>query len=138
MTRTLLTLAGLLALMALTRTEYPGLSVILPDASWAVFLLAGFFLRQARYFVIFALAAWGLDIYAFRHDLAAVVLAFVISNLGYFLYSVYGESMSLVQYSLAVAKYLPMYLATTAAYTGLLSALATGVAQWRQARLAQV
>lgn len=171
---------GLLALMALTRTEYPGFSVIIPDASWAVFLLAGFFLRQARYFIVFALAAWGLDIYAFRTDLAAAYcftpgyialvftwmalwfggrlvntdsprapllltaialptafVAFVISNLGYYLYSVYGETMTAVEYSIAVAKYLPWYEATTVAYTGLISASAWGVRQLQQLRPAQ-
>lgn len=178
--RNLILFIGLLALMALTRTEYPGFTVIIPDASWAVFLLAGFFLRQARYFVVLAMAAWGLDIYAFRHDLAAahcftpgyaalvvtwmalwfggqlvsrdnsraplwltlvslpaVLVAFVISNLGYYLFSTYGETIGLAQYSLAVLKYLPLFLATTAAYTGLLSALVAGLDRLQQLRLAQ-
>lgn len=172
---------GLLALMALTRTEYPGFNVIIPDASWAVFLLAGFFLRQARYFVVFSLAAWGLDIYAFRADLAAAycftpgyialvftwmalwfggrlvnadstrapllltaialptaLVAFVISNVGYYLYSVYGETMTAMEYSIAVAKYLPWYEATTTAYTALISASVWGVRHLQQLRPAQV
>jgi len=171
---------GLLALMALTRTEYPDFSVIIPDASWAVFLLAGFFLRQARYFIIFALAAWGLDIFAFRADLAAAYcftpgyialvftwmalwfggrlvnadsarapllltavalptafVAFVISNLGYYLYSVYGETMTAMEYSIAIAKYLPWFEATTAAYASLVSASIWGVRQLQQQRLSQ-
>jgi hypothetical protein len=169
-TNNIILLIALLALMALTRTEYPGISFIIPDASWAVFMLAGFFLSKPLFFAIFALTAWGIDLYAFRTDLAAaycltpgyaslvltwmalwfggwlvnaqmknavlrltlitlptVIVAFVLSNMGYYLFSSYGETMTLAAYSQAVLKYLPMYLASTAAYVALVGSLATAL-----------
>ncbi len=164
----LLVLGALMGLMLLTRTEH-GTALIIPDASWAVFILAGFLLSKARYFVVLALTAWSIDLFAFRTDLSAaycltpgyfslvftwmvlwfggwlvqryarsqaafylvlttlptVLVAFVISNLGYYLYSSWGQELTLAEYSLRVVQYLPMYLASTTAYVALFGGLAT-------------
>ncbi|TCK04706.1 hypothetical protein [Marinobacterium mangrovicola] len=59
---------GLILLMALTRGTHFASIDALPSASWAVFLLAGFFLKQVWFFgllfleaVLLDLAALGLD-----------------------------------------------------------------------------
>lgn len=59
-------LAGtaLMLLMVLTRSSHAGTAVDLPDASWAVFFLAAFYLRSAVLFPVFMLAAWLIDLSA--------------------------------------------------------------------------
>lgn len=61
--------AALILLMAATRYNHFGSAVSLPDASLAVFLLAGFFLAQSAWssllvFVFLILEAFGIDYYA--------------------------------------------------------------------------
>lgn len=58
----LLILAALAALMLLTRTHNFMLGGVLPDASWAVFLLGGFFLRRLRYLIALGALAWTIDL----------------------------------------------------------------------------
>ena len=58
----LLILAALAALMLLTRTHNFMLGGLLPDASWAVFLLGGFFLKQFRYLAALGALAWLIDV----------------------------------------------------------------------------
>lgn len=59
-------LAGitLMLLMVLTRGSHAGTAVDLPDASWAVFFVAAFYLRSAALFPAFMLAAWLIDLSA--------------------------------------------------------------------------
>lgn len=61
--------AALVLLMAATRYNHFGSAVALPDASLAVFFLAGFFLAGRSWpmllaFVALLLEAWGVDYYA--------------------------------------------------------------------------
>lgn len=58
----LLILAALAALMLLTRTHNFMLGGILPDASWAIFLLGGFFLKRWSYIAMLGLLAWTIDL----------------------------------------------------------------------------
>jgi hypothetical protein len=61
--------AGLLVLIAATRFSHAGSAGVLPDATWAVFFLGGFYLaRQWRWSLatLFA-AAVGIDYLAIRH-----------------------------------------------------------------------
>jgi hypothetical protein len=61
-------LGGLAALMVATRYNHFGSAVALPDASLAVFLLAGYFLARSRValagFVLLLLEAGAIDYYA--------------------------------------------------------------------------
>ena len=52
----------LLALMAATRFKHPGFGFTVPDASWAVFFLAGLYLRNYALLFVFFGAAWGIDL----------------------------------------------------------------------------
>lgn len=56
--------AVLMLLMLLTRSSHAGTTVDLPDASWAVFFVAAFYLRSAALFPLFMLAAWLIDLSA--------------------------------------------------------------------------
>ncbi len=55
-------LLGLTALMALTRMSHFGTSVLLPDASLAVFLLGGLMLQRTCGFAVLMAAAFGADV----------------------------------------------------------------------------
>lgn len=55
---------GLILLMALTRGHHFASIELLPSASWAVFLLAGFFIRPAWFFALLFLEAVLLDLVA--------------------------------------------------------------------------
>jgi len=55
---------GLILLMALTRGHHFASIELLPSASWAVFLLAGFFVRPAWFFGLLFLEAVLLDLAA--------------------------------------------------------------------------
>jgi len=62
-------LAGLILLMAITRTSHFGSSIHLPDATLAIFLIAGFMLPRFTLtaltaFIFLLLAAGGIDYYA--------------------------------------------------------------------------
>lgn len=68
-TKSLAIFAGLVALMAATRYNHFGSGIALPDASLAVFLLAGFFMARQRLaalaaFIFLLLEAGGVDYYA--------------------------------------------------------------------------
>lgn len=59
--RTTLIAVALLALMATTRFYHFGTALHLPDASLAVFLMAGFFVRSPRLLAALLLLAGGID-----------------------------------------------------------------------------
>ncbi len=166
---------GLMALMAATRFHHFGDFQTFPDASLAVFFLAGLFAANPWAFVILLLEASLIDTLAiglggvsgwcvtpaylfllptygimwlggrwtrrFQPDgisgivsalatlLAMTVLAFLVSNLGFFLLSGYFDDLSLADYSTRVATYFPQYLMTTLLYTAL---VLTGRWLWRQ------
>ena len=153
-------LLALAAVMAATRMSHFGTSALLPDASLAVFLLAGVMGLSVGCLGLLMAAAFGIDVvsaqtsveagwcltpayfgliptYAIlwgagrwlarRHGdfpallsagiaLAAVVAAFVVSNAFWFALSNTVSTMSLANYSLAVAKYFPPYLGSAVFY----------------------
>lgn len=53
--------AALAALMAITRGSHFGSTALLPDASWAVFFLLGFYFRQRALLPLFLALAAGVD-----------------------------------------------------------------------------
>lgn len=63
LTRPAIALA-LLVLMAATRYHHFGSVLHLPDASWAIFLAAGFYLQRLPYLGLFLAAAGGIDYFA--------------------------------------------------------------------------
>ncbi len=153
-------LLALAAVMAATRMSHFGSSALLPDASLAVFLLAGAMGLSVGCLGLLMAAAFGIDVisaqtsveagwcltpayfgliptYAIlwgagrwlarRHGdfpallsagvaLAAVAEAFGVSNAFWFSLSDTVNSMSLADFSLAVAKYFPPYLGSAALY----------------------
>ena len=153
-------LLALAAVMAGTRMSHFGSTLLLPDASLAVFLLAGAMGLSVGCLGLLMAAAFGIDVlsaqtsveagwcltpayfgliptYAIlwgtgrwlarRHGdfpallsagvaLAAVAAAFVVSNAFWFTLSDTVNSMSLADFSLAVAKYFPPYLGSAALY----------------------
>lgn len=153
-------LLALAAVMAGTRMSHFGSTLLLPDASLAVFLLAGAMGLSVGCLGLLMAAAFGIDVlsaqtsveagwcltpayfgliptYAIlwgtgrwlarRHGdfpallsagvaLAAVAAAFVVSNAFWFSLSDTVNSMSLADFSLAVAKYFPPYLGSAALY----------------------
>lgn len=152
-------LLGLSVLLGLTRTSHFGTSVLLPDASLAVFLLGGMLLGGWQCFALLFAVAFGSDVlsaqtaeeagwcltpaywgllptYAvlwlagrwldkqhgpsFVRDagtsVAAIALAFVISNATWFAFSNTLGGMSATGYALAVAKYFPSYLGSAMLY----------------------
>ena len=65
-------LAGLIVLMGITRTSHFGSSIHLPDATLAIFLIAGFMLPRFTWaalavFTLLLLEAGGIDYYAIVH-----------------------------------------------------------------------
>lgn len=64
--KTLLISAALVLLMLATRSDHFGSAISLPDASLAVFLLAGFYLRRLPYFVLFCVLAVASDYWAIQ------------------------------------------------------------------------
>jgi hypothetical protein len=150
----LLTLA-----MAATRVSHFGTSVLLPDASLAVFLLGGMLLGGWQCFALLCAAAFGADVlsaqtaeeagwcltpaywglvptYAVlwlagrrlgRQDgpsfvrdagvsVAAIALAFVISNLTWYVFSGTVADLGIADFSMAVLKYFPPYLGSAMLY----------------------
>ncbi len=153
-------LLALAAVMAATRMSHFGTSALLPDASLAVFLLAGVMGLSAGCLGLLMAAAFGIDVvsaqtateagwcmtpayfgliptYALlwgagrwlarRHAdfpaamsavlaLGAVSAAFVVSNAFWYAWSGTLGDMSVVAYTLAVAKYFPPYLGSAMLY----------------------
>ncbi|WP_461482714.1 hypothetical protein [Porticoccus sp.] len=64
--KTLLISAALVLLMLVTRSKHFGSAISLPDASLAVFLLAGFHLRRLPYFLLFCVLAVASDYWAIQ------------------------------------------------------------------------
>lgn len=77
----------LLGLMVMTRFHHFGSVIHLPDASWAVFIAAGFFLRRAMFFLLFMGAAVLVDVLAITQF---GVSSFCISSAYGFLVPAYG------------------------------------------------
>lgn len=153
-------LVALAAAMAATRMSHFGTSALLPDASLAVFLLAGVLGLSSACLGVLMAAAFGIDVlsaqtataagwcmtpayfgliptYALlwgagrwlarRHAdfpaarsaavaLAAVSVAFVVSNAFWYAWSGTLGDMGVGAYTLAVAKYFPPYLGSAALY----------------------
>lgn len=177
-------LAGLvlMALMAATRMHHYGSALHLPDASLAVFLLAGFIIASPLFFAGLLLEAGALDYvaiahlgvsdwcvtpaywfliptyavlwYAGRHyarihhyslrslgvftglSVAALTVAFLISNGAFYLFSGRYANMGVVEYISRIAQeYIPylsgglLYLACAAALYAVLAARAPASAK---------
>jgi hypothetical protein len=148
--------------MALTRFHHFGSSISLPDASYAVFFLAGIYLRSRWAWLGFFVEAAVIDYVAIHYGgvsgwcvtpayaflipgyaalwlagrwslerraqtwrsaplfiLAAtvgIILSFIISNIGFYLFSGYFETTSWTAFSVHVSQYLPPYLYSTYEY----------------------
>lgn len=154
-TKTIAIFVTLVALMAATRDHHFGSALHLPDASLAIFLLAGFYLPRwafpvllveaglADYLAInyggvsswcFSPAYWflvptyfvlwfGGRFYATRHrfslrslaefagiSLAATSVAFLISNISFYLFAGYFADVGMAQYAAQLAGYFPQYI----------------------------
>jgi hypothetical protein len=147
-------------LMLATRTDHFGSAVSLPDASLAVFFLAGLYLRRCAVFILLCALAAGIDYWAItargvsdfcvtaaygfllpayfsvwwagrwartNNDnkillvtvtIASVLVAFLISNGSFYLFSGHFAELSLAEYAGRVAQYLPRYLITPICYLG--------------------
>ena len=153
--KTIAIFATLAALMAATRDHHFGSALHLPDASLAIFLLAGFYLPRwafpvllieaglADYLAInyggvsgwcFSPAYWfliptyfalwfGGRFYARRYQFslrslaefagiafAATTMAFLISNISFYLFAGYFADISMAQYAVQLTGYFPQYL----------------------------
>jgi hypothetical protein len=153
--------AGLAALMLATRFHHFGSPVSLPDASWAVFFLSGFYLRPMVMFPLFlaeaalidyaaiangvsdwcitpaygfliptygslwlagrwyagrACAAWRTLVPLTGALLTGTSVAFLISNGSFYLLSGYFTELGWGNYAMRVAKYFPLYFASTFIY----------------------
>ncbi len=51
-------------LMIITRYQHFGSALLLPDASWPIFIAAGFYLHQSRWLVLFLALAAAIDYFA--------------------------------------------------------------------------
>ncbi len=156
---------ALLSLLWITRSgvvgSHFGSALNLPDASWAVFWLLGFWVRQVRWLIAGFVASATADYFAVQHGTSAdcftlayiflipsylslwvagrwaqrqslfedstwathalsllvgVFACFTCANIGMYLASETVNQLSIWNYTLAVAHYLPLYLATTALY----------------------
>lgn len=151
--------------MVATRYHHFGTALHMPDASLAIFFLAGFYLRPLIFFVLLFALGGGIDYYAItkggvsdfcvtpayafllptyavmwyagryyagRHKMAlsslplfavsavlSSLLAFLISNGGFYWFSGRFPDMSLAEYSARVAKYLWPYVSASIFYIGL-------------------
>ncbi|MDZ4202520.1 MAG: hypothetical protein U1C96_10285 [Gallionella sp.] len=155
-TKNIAIFAALAVLMAATRDHHFGSALHLPDASLAIFLLAGFYLPRwafpvllveaglADYVAInyggvsgwcFSPAYWfliptyfalwfGGRFYATRQRFtlrslaefggiafAATTMAFLISNISFYLFAPYFAEVTVAQYAAQLADYFPQYLA---------------------------
>ena len=151
-------LVALMMLMALTRYHSAEASAWLPDASLAVFFLAGLLLTQALMLAAFLLLALAVDYLAITYGgissycvspaylfllpayaalwfagtrcaggqqtarsllvwlPGSVSLAFLISEYGFYAFSLYPETADWQTYSLGVLRYYPSYILPTLAY----------------------
>ncbi len=62
----------------------------------------------------------------------ATIACFLISNLGFYYFAGKFETMSLIQYSQSVAKYLPAYLSTVGIYLGFVAVLHLAITHARK------
>jgi hypothetical protein len=153
--KTIAIFIALVALMAATRDHHFGTATHLPDASLAIFLLAGFYLPRwafpallagaglADFYAInysgvsgwcFTTAYWfliptywalwfGGRFYATRYQFslrslmefsgiafAATTVAFLISNISFYLFADYFANVSVAQYAMQLAEYFPQYM----------------------------
>lgn len=155
----------LLSLLWTTRSgvvgSHFGSALNLPDASWAVFWLLGFWVRQVRWLIAGFVASGNADYFAVQHGTSAdcfttayiflipsylslwvagrwaqrqslfedstgathvlsllvgVFACFTCANIGMYLASDTVNQLSLWNYTLTVAHYLPLYLATSTLY----------------------
>lgn len=160
---------ALAALMASTRMHHFGSALHLPDASLAVFMLAGFFIASPLFFAGLLLEAGVLDYVAITHlgvndycitpaywfliptyavlwfagryyarihqqswhslgiftgiSVAAISVAFFISNGAFYLFSGRFPDMSIAEYTSRVAQYYPQYLTGGLLYLACAAAL---------------
>lgn len=84
---TLLLVMALSALMVATRYHHFGSALHLPDASLAIFLAAGFYLRRWSWLVFFLTLAAGIDYFAVAQETSG---ASCISSAYFFLLPAYG------------------------------------------------
>ena len=157
----------LLSLLWVTRSgvvgSHFGSALNLPDASWAVFWLLGFWTRRVHWLAVAFIASMTADYFAVKHGtrtdcftpayifllpaylslwgagrwaqhrltsnvkcwpmvslsvIAGVLACFICSNIGMYIASDTVNSLSAWEYMLAIAHYLPLYLATTSMYVG--------------------
>lgn len=166
------TAVTLLAVLIITRSGHFGTSFKLPDASWAMFWLAGALTTRWRWPAVLMVAAALVDYFVFTHGVishgvsgycvtpaypflipaylslwlagrwmvnslhlnlrslshmtasivSGVTVAFIISNVSFYVFSDYFATLSAWHYAQDVAHYWPHYLIDTAlyAFTGLL------------------
>ena len=159
---------ALLSLLWVTRSgvvgSHFGSALNLPDASWAVFWLLGFWTRRVHWLVAAFIASVTADYFAVHNGtsadcftpaylflipaylslwiagrwaqhrlmpevkswslvslsvVAGVFACFTCANIGMYIASDTVNSLSAWAYTLAIAQYLPLYLATTALYVGI-------------------
>ena len=166
--------SALVLVMAATRFNHFGSSISLPDASLAVFLLAGitmprFHLQSLSVFVFLLLIAGGVDYYAINiigvsdwcvtpaywfliptyavmwfggswfasklqltlHSfilfgsvsLLTTSVAFIISNVSFYLFSARFADMSITEYTERIAQYYSSYLSGSLLYLAMAAAL---------------
>ncbi len=60
----------LIALLGLTRFNHFGSAIVMPDASWAVFFMAGFLVQKKRVFSLLMLEAALIDYFAIRQGVS--------------------------------------------------------------------
>ena len=145
-------------LMLATRMDHFGSAVTLPDASLAIFFLAGFYLRRFAGFILFCALAAAIDYWAITAQgvsdfcvtgaygfllptylavwwagrwaslntddkvllisatIVSLLVAFLISNGSYYLFSGHFDRLYLVEYTSRVVQYLPRYLVSPLGY----------------------
>ena len=115
---------ALMFLMAVTRFHHFGTSIFLPDASVAVFFLAGLWVGGRNLFITLA-GQWSaryshLTVSGALSQLVTLGLAtssaFLISNGSFFLLSDHVAEASWAQYLDGVLRYYPSYLLATLVY----------------------
>ena len=150
--------ALLVLVMLATRMDHFGSAVTLPDASLAIFFLAGFYLRPFAAFILFCALAAGIDYWAITAQgvsdfcvtwaygfllptylavwwagrwaslntddkvllisatIVSLLVAFLISNGSYYLFSGHFDKLDIVEYTGRVVQYLPRYLLAPLGY----------------------
>ena len=171
--RSLMIALAMMLAMAATRFNHFGSSVVLPDASWALYFLAGMYLGRMRTALLFFIAltleavlvdyyaivvqsmsdwcvtnAYGFMIFAYaalwyggrwfaRHHTYSVksllglfatvagasLVAFVISNVSFYLFSGRYANMSAADYAVSVQQYLGTYVIVAVMYVAVAVAI---------------